>query len=261
MSRTSWADYLAEFHDARPGITEDALTHAADPLVGTAYDWLAQGLAGPAGCVLDLACGNAALLPRLSAHARYVGVDCSPGELEQGRRQGRGALARGDLRDLPVRDASVDVVMSSMGLMLVQPVEQALSEVHRVLRPGGRVALLLPATWPLHLRDLSTVLRLALALRGPGSMPQQLGPRRVRRLLSAAGLPVESAERRRFPFPLETPEDARLAIRALYTPDRTPQQLAAAERLLLARAGRGVTLPVPLLRVVACRAGDGSAVG
>jgi SAM-dependent methyltransferase len=251
MSSATWPDYLGEYHDSRPGITEVGFARASHPDVGTPYDWLVQCLPGPLGDVLDLACGNAAVQPRLAPYASYLGVDRSSGELEQARRRGRGPVLEGDLRDLPLEDACVDVVVSSMGLMLVQPVEQALAEVHRVLRPSGRLALLLPAPWPLHLRDLPVLLRLSRSLRGPGSMPQQLGRRRIRQALEAAGLPVLALDNRRFPFVVSDDDSARLAVRALYTPGRTPEQLAAAERLLLRRGT--VTLPVPLLRVLAER--------
>lgn len=247
-----WSDYLRDFHDARPGVTEAVFVHAADREVGTPYDWLVQCVPGPLGSVLDLACGNAAVQPRLGRHASYLGVDRSSAELEQARRLGRGPVVEGDLLDLPLNDACVDLAVSSMGLMLVQPVEQALAEVRRVLRPGGRLALLLPAVWPLHPRDLPVLLRLSRALHGPGSMPQQLGRRRVRRTLRAAGLQVLSLENRRFPFEVVSADDAGLAVRALYTPGRTPEQLSAAEHALLGRHGKA-TLPVPLLRVLACR--------
>lgn len=253
MSAAMWADYLTDFHDSRPGITEAAFLRARDPEVGTPYDWLLQGLPGQLGDVVDLACGNAALQPRLPRHTSYIGVDRSAGELAEARGRGRGRVVEGDLRDLPLSDASADVVVSSMGLMLVQPVEQALAEAHRVLRPGGRLALLLPAPWPLRPSDLPRVLQLAVVLRGPGSMPQRLGRRRLRRSLEEAGLRVESMQRRRFPYALDGSDAARLAVRALYTPGRTPRQLEAAERMIAQFARQRGTLPVPLLRVIASR--------
>lgn len=253
MPATAWADYLTEFHDSRPGITEQAFLRAAHPEVGTPYDWLTRELGGHVGDVVDLACGNAAVLPRLPAHASYLGVDRSLGELTEAHRRGRGPVVQGDLHDLPLRDGSADVVVSSMGLMLVQPAARALQEVHRILRPGGQLALLLPTLGSLRLSDVPRVLRLSRALRGPGSMPQRLPPRRLRRCLEAAGLRVDSMQRKRFPYALDTVDDARLAVQALYTPGRTARQLADAERLIAEYAGRGLTLPVPLARVLASR--------
>jgi hypothetical protein len=130
-------------------------------------------------------------------------------------------------------------------------VEQALAQVRRVLAPGGTLALLVPSIWPVSLRDARLGLPLALALRGPGSMPQHLSVHRLRRLLEATGLSLADAQRRRFPFPVRQASDATLAVQSLYTPGRSPHTLARAERALARRARPGAELPVPLLRVLA----------
>jgi SAM-dependent methyltransferase len=251
MARRDWDAYLRAFHTDRPGITELALRHAVDPDVGTAYDWLVDGLPSSPGDVVDVACGNAAVQPWLAGHETYLGVDLSDAELQHASAAGRGPVARGDARRLPLADSSADTVVSSMGLMLVRPVEQAVAEIRRVLRPGGTVAMLVPATWPIHVRDVTLGLPLTLALLGPGSMPQLLGPRRVVRMLTAHGLTPQDVSRRRFPFPVHNAEDAALAIRSLYTPGRTARQLELAESVLGSIATTTAELPVPLMRVVA----------
>lgn len=253
-SRTAWAGYLRQFHAQRPGITEHAFTHAVHARVGSPYQWLAEPLPKEPGAVLDLACGNAAMLPWLSGHASYLGVDLSRGEIEHARSQGRGPVVFGDARRLPLPDSSIDTVVSSMGLMLVRPPEPAVAEIARVLRRGGTLALLVPSTWPIRARDVPLGVALTALLHGPGSMPQLLTTGRLRRLLSAAGLSVIDARRRRFPFAVHTQEHASLAVQSLYTPGRSDRQLARAEALLARRAGTGTELPVPLLRVVARRA-------
>lgn len=251
--RSGWARYLQQFHAERPGITEQAFRHATDERFGTPYQWLADDLPSAPGVVLDVACGNAALLPWLRGHDRYLGVDRSHAEVEHARRAGRGPVLRGDARRLPVPDASVDTVVSSMGLMLVQPLEHALAEMARVLRPGGSLALLLPSTWPIRAGDVALGLALSLRLHGPGSMPQQVTVARLQRAMSSVGMSVVRATRHRFPFALHDHEHARLAVRSLYTPGRSPRQLARAESLLAQHSGDGVELPVPLLRVLARR--------
>jgi len=211
LARPDWDAYLATYHAQRPGVTEAAFEHARDPEVGSAYDWLAAALPRRAGRVLDVACGNAAVQPRLGDHDSYLGVDVSEAELHEARRRGRGPVHHGDARALPVLDASVDTVVSSMGLMLVRPFRAGVAEIARVLRAGGTLAALLPAVWPVHLRDLPALLTLTWSLRGPGSMPQQVARRHLGRELGEVGLDVVEFHRHRFAFPLWSADDARLA--------------------------------------------------
>jgi SAM-dependent methyltransferase len=223
----AWTTYVARYHEVRAGITETALDHARHPQLGTAHDWLVAGLPGGHGDVLDVACGSAPLRPRLDVNS-YLGVDLSMAELDVARARGRGPVVRGDARALPLPTASVDTLVCSMGLMLVDPARAAVVEFTRVLRPGGRLGLLLPAVWPVRARDVPPVAVLALTLRGPGSMPQRFSPRRIDRLLGEAGLVVESVQRRRFGFPLRDAAAAGLAVDALYTPGRRQDRLERA---------------------------------
>ena len=255
MPDGGWSAYVARYHAARPGITETAFDRASDPGVGSPHDWLVAGLPGPHGDVVDVACGSAPLRPRLDA-GRYLGVDLSTPELDVARDRGRGPVVRGDARRLPVRDVCADTVVCSMGLMLVDPVRAAVSEFARVLRPGGRLGLLLPATWPVRVADVRPVAVLAVTLRGPGSMPQRFGPRTIRGLLADAGLEVESLQRKRFGFPLRRPADARLAVEALYTPGRATARLERAAGRLACLTGPGREIGLPLMRVVARRSAD-----
>ena len=95
---------------------------------------------------------------------RVVGVDFAGEMLRHGvekvRRAGlakRIALTRGDAMRLPVRDASTDAVTIAFGIRNVQEPSVACRELLRVLRPGGRLAILefglpvIPAFRPLYL--------------------------------------------------------------------------------------------------------------
>lgn len=250
-----WPEYLAAYHARRPGITEMAFEHARDRRLGSPYDWLVTALPDRPGDVLDVACGNAPLHPRLPHAATYLGVDLSDAELQAARALRRGPVTHGDARALPVPNASADTVVSSMGLMLVRPLTRAIDEIARVLRPGGTAAFLLPARIPLHLSDVRPLAVLGLHLHGPGSMPQHIGRRRLTRLLAKARLTTTSVTTHRFGLPLHTPADAGLAVRCLYTPGRSPAQLAAAESALARTARPGRQLPLPLLRLVARKPG------
>jgi len=99
--------------------------------------------------IVELDCGMAAaahsLLPSLP-EAQYLGVDFNPERLGQARSEmDRARIApRADLRlapanDIPVNDASVDVVLSIMSLQHMLDVPATLTEAHRVLRSGGRL--------------------------------------------------------------------------------------------------------------------------
>lgn len=249
LSRVNWSDYVAQYHAAHPGITEVALHHARHPELGTAHQWLAAAVPH-SGLVLDIGAGSCPVQPHLPARS-YMGVDRSHAELAAAVRLGRGPVQVGDAVALPVASASVDCVVVSMALMLM-PLSQTLAEVRRVLRPGGAFVALLPATGPVRASDLLPGLLLSLALRGPGSMPTTLSPRRLRHALPQAGLRVTAIERRRFPFPVATAQDAELAVSSLYTPGRSDRQRTRAKSILAALPGR-TELPVPLLRVTALR--------
>jgi malonyl-CoA O-methyltransferase len=86
---------------------------------------------------LDLACGTGRYLELLRARgaALVVGVDASSEMLRKAR--GLGAIARGDLRALPVAEARFDLVVCGLAVGHVAALTEAISEMGRVLRPGG----------------------------------------------------------------------------------------------------------------------------
>ncbi|MEO6029624.1 MAG: ubiquinone/menaquinone biosynthesis methyltransferase [Candidatus Binatia bacterium] len=99
---------------------------------------------GPGARVLDLACGSGDLTAAArAAGARVVGLDVSAGMLEAARaRQLGDVLVRGDALALPLADGSMDAVVSGFALRNFVDLAAAFAEVARVLRPGGRLALL-----------------------------------------------------------------------------------------------------------------------
>ena len=116
-----------------------------------------------ASVVLDLACGTGDLCLELARHGLApIGVDRSAGMLAAARRRfAAGApgpsgpidpgtvdrprpapLVRGDGLALPFRTASLDGLVCGFALRNFAALPPALSECGRVLRPGGRLALL-----------------------------------------------------------------------------------------------------------------------
>jgi len=89
--------------------------------------------------VLEVGCGTGLLLERIAQIAsRAVGIDLSPGMLEHARSRGL-EVREGSATDLPFEDASVDVACSFKVLAHVEDLDRALSEMLRVVRPGGIV--------------------------------------------------------------------------------------------------------------------------
>ncbi|MDE3075241.1 MAG: ubiquinone/menaquinone biosynthesis methyltransferase [Chloroflexota bacterium] len=103
----------------------------------------------PAGLVLDLGCGSGTLSAKLGGHVRVVGVDVSPAmlALAKQRLNGRAQLVLGSAFSLPFRDESFAGAVSGFVLRNLDDLDGAFRELARVLKPGGRVALL-DATLP-----------------------------------------------------------------------------------------------------------------
>ncbi|MFD2419830.1 class I SAM-dependent methyltransferase [Amycolatopsis pigmentata] len=100
-----------------------------------------------AGEVLEVAVGTGRNLPYYPGDVRLTGMDFSPAMLDlAGRRAaelGREATLReADAQALPYDDASFDTVVCTLGLCGFPDQRVAITEMHRVLRPGGTLLLL-----------------------------------------------------------------------------------------------------------------------
>lgn len=109
----------------------------------------AAGLA-PGQSVLDVGCGTG-IIARTAADlvapdGSVTGLDLNDAMLTVARRV-RPDLdwRRGDAGSLPFRDCTFDAVLSQMALMFVPDRPAAMSEMARVARPGGTVAVLVPS--------------------------------------------------------------------------------------------------------------------
>jgi len=101
----------------------------------------------PGSTVLDLACGTGDLCRELQASGLMPrGIDLSFGMLAAARTAA--PLVQGDALRLPVRDGAVDGVTCGFALRNLVDLDPLWDELARVVRPGGRIALLEVATPP-----------------------------------------------------------------------------------------------------------------
>jgi SAM-dependent methyltransferase len=96
--------------------------------------------------VLDVACGTGvvavAAAERVGLSGAVTGVDINPGMIAIAARTDGVRWAQADAARLPFPDGGFDRVLCQAGLQFVPDRLGALREMRRVLRPGGRVALL-----------------------------------------------------------------------------------------------------------------------
>lgn len=131
--------YARHWHGALAGLQGEILTLAAP---------------APGDVVLDVACG-AGVVSLAAANAvgpsgHVLGVDFADAMVQAARQRageldlGQAHFERMDAEELALPDASFDVALCVLGLMYLPDPDAALRELHRVLRPGGRVVL---AVW------------------------------------------------------------------------------------------------------------------
>jgi demethylmenaquinone methyltransferase/2-methoxy-6-polyprenyl-1,4-benzoquinol methylase len=108
---------------------------------------VADRLTHPDALALDLCCGTADLSLELGAITKTLGIDFCHPMLKLGLDKVRAAelpieLVEGDALRVPVADEAFDVVTMAFGLRNLESVEGGLREIHRLLKRGGRAAVL-----------------------------------------------------------------------------------------------------------------------
>jgi SAM-dependent methyltransferase len=139
---TSFSGTIPEFYDRYLGPVQFA------PF---ARELAAMLPADPGGDVVEIACGTGLvtreLRKRLAPSRRLVASDLSKAMLDYARSQAGGAgieWREADAVQLPFRDAEFAAAVSGFGMMFVPDKANAMREIRRVLRPGGRFIL---STW------------------------------------------------------------------------------------------------------------------
>ena len=134
------------------GYPEPELSRVPDPSVesfaGVANHWL-LGRLDSGSVVLDLGCGAGTDLliaaQMTGPTGRVIGVDMTASMLDRARASAdemslsNVELHEALIEDVPVEEASVDVVISNGVIDLVPDKEAVFDEIDRVLRPGGRL--------------------------------------------------------------------------------------------------------------------------
>jgi SAM-dependent methyltransferase len=250
-----WRAYLADFHAERTGVVEAVLSRAT---AGdhSPYRWLSRAVSESATTVVDLACGSGAMSRELQRPGRtVVGLDISEHELGLAAERGPGPWVRGDGLRLPFRDGSIDVVTSSIGLVVVQPLTTVIQEIARVLRPGGVLAAIAPAIRPLGPRDVRVLMRINTRLRTKPQFPGPVELTGFARTLEHHGLTAVEDARERYCFPIRTRSDAELVMSALYLPQTRWSRVEAAIEYLDDRLQKRelIEVAIPMRRIVAIK--------
>ena len=122
-----------------------------DYVPGKSWKGVAEALLRllPPMVIADLGAGEGAFALLLAQRAaKVIAVDSSPGMIEVGREQAaRHGVSNveyrlGDMEELPIDDAVVDLVFFSQSLHHALHPQRAVQEAWRILRPGGRIVIL-----------------------------------------------------------------------------------------------------------------------
>ena len=190
-TREGYARWAASYDE--PG---NQLIDLEQPVVREILDSL------PLGVALDAGCGTGRHTAYLASLGhKVIGVDTSPEMLGLAREKvPEGEFYEADLRDVPLADDSVDLVVCAIALSHVADLAQAFAEFVRVLRPNGHLVIS-------DSRGLIGDIGLPLVKIGPdgnfGYMPTR--SRLASDYLAAAlplGLQVRRCEEPRRPSPL-----------------------------------------------------------
>jgi SAM-dependent methyltransferase len=118
-------------------------------------DWVMQRYRGRHDLrILDVGCGTGMMLVEMARLGQAQGIDASDEALGFCRRRGLTAVQKGNVLELPFPDGSFDVLTGVDILEHIDDDVGALREWRRVLKPGGRLFLFVPAhRWLWSLQD------------------------------------------------------------------------------------------------------------
>lgn len=177
----------------------------------------ARLFAGVSGTVLEIGPGAGANLRHLAAkNVRWIGVEPNPYMnhhlCREARRLGIDVdLRSGTAEELPLEASTADFVVSTLVLCSVMDQGQAIREIIRVLKPGGRFVFIEHVAAPRGtlLRRVQTAVKPLWARMGDGCHPD----RSTRAALEAAGFKALAIQEFNAPLPVVRPHIAGIAIK------------------------------------------------
>jgi SAM-dependent methyltransferase len=237
----NWSDALEALHE------ESSRTHFLDVWTRTA---LLDAIKDERPeVILDAGCSSGYLLEDLRARyprATLLGADLVASGLRRAHTLVPDAqLLLADVCDLPVADGVVDAVLSANLLEHVPDDVQALAEFHRVLRPGGIAAVIVPAgpgTYDYYDRFLGHERRYAAGeLAGKAAGFEVVCDTHLGGIIYPAFWAVKKRNRRRYPDP--SPEERRALVERDIERTSDSRLGALTTRLERALLARRVRLP------------------
>lgn len=187
------ASKLRRYWDKEAGGYDRQMSFFDRHVFGDTRAWIC---AKATGHTLEVAVGTGLNLPHYPHGVRLTGIDFSPGMLDLARRRadelGRDVdLREGNAQDLDLPDARFDTVVCTFGLCAIPDERRAITEMIRVLRPGGLLLLadhIAASAWPI--RAVQRLLELVTV-----PMAEEHFRRRPLLHVQAAGLSIEAHDR------------------------------------------------------------------
>lgn len=141
----------------------------------------------PGHKLLDVGCGRGHLVKALTERGYEAwGIDLNPNARELA---GELNVRTMSAADLEFEDATFDAVVSFHAIEHIPPLEQAMSEIARVVKPGGKILLVYPAE---PIRGLYAIPTSIILHRTPFKAREvhvhRLSPRKIRALAATVGL-------------------------------------------------------------------------
>lgn len=151
---------------------------------------------------LDAGCGvgllSEPLALELGPTGRLIGVDLTAEVLEKARARcapfGNARFLEGGVEALPLESATVDLAACTQVLLYVPDVPKALRELHRVLKPGGRLVVVETDWAGLVLNAANAALTQKIVAGWDAAVPSPRLPRTLKPMLEEAGFAAVRAE-------------------------------------------------------------------